>query len=191
MLRWMIGALLALALTTIARQARAGDLRLPARLRMTILFKALTYDRNLTHWRARLNVGILCHAGSEDDRRLGRETAAELVRIQDKRVKGLNIRHDLIMLKDAGKLEALVKAREINLIYLCPGVEQLLGAVRALARQQRILIVSGEAKHMGQGAALAVVQRGTRPKILIDLTTSRAQGASFDARLLNLSDVTF
>jgi hypothetical protein len=172
-------------------EASARDRRLPARLRLVILFKALTYDRHLTRQRGKLVVGIVCDKTSSASRALGYETAAELSRMAGKRVKGLKLRHSLLSVKDGKSLTKRLTEHGINVIYLSTEVGRLLPRLRALARERGLLIISGEAAHIRQGASLAVVQRGTKPRILINLTVAREQGASFDARLLNLSDVIF
>jgi hypothetical protein len=186
-----VAMLFALSLGLHPRLATAQDRRLPVRLRTVILFKALTYDRNLTRTRGKLNVGVVCAERSATSRRLGREVAVELARIQHKKVKGLQIKHSLLIVKDAKQLQDLVKRRGVNVLYLSSDIDHLLARVRAVALRHKMLVLSGEAHHIRKGAAVTVVQRGTKPKILINLTSARVQGASFDARLLNLSDVIF
>ncbi len=187
----IVALLVGLGLGLHPSLVEARDRRLPSRLRMVILFKALTYDRNLTKTRSKLNVGVVCAQQSASSQRLGREVAAELSRIQHKKVKGLQITHSQLVVKSAQQLQDLVKRRGVNVLYLSSGVDHLLPRVRAVALQRKLLVLSGEAHHIRRGAAVAVVQRGTKPKILINLTSVRVQGASFDARLLNLSDVIF
>jgi len=183
--------LIGLALGLWPAVAAARDGRLPTRLRAVILFKALTYDRNLTRQRGKLHLGVICVQRSPASRRLGREVAAELTRMQHKKVRGLQIKHSLLTVKDANQLQDLVTRSRVNMLYLSTDVDHLLPRVRALALQHKLLVLSGEAHHIRRGAAVAVVLRGTKPKILINITSARVQGASFDARLLNLSDVIF
>ena len=172
-------------------EASARDRRLPTQLRLVILFKALTYDRNLARQRGKLVVGIVCDKTSSASRALGYETAAELSRMAGKRVKGLKLSHTLLSVKNGKALTRRLNEHGINVIYLSTAVGRLLPRMRALARERGLLIISGEAEHIRQGASLAVVQRGPKPRILFNLTVAREQGASLDARLLSLSDVIF
>jgi len=187
--------LLVLVLLPLAPQrARAQELggqdrRLPVKIRLSILLRALAYDRNLAKARTAVDVGVLCLKDDKNSEEIGRQVTNQLKAFVGHRISGMKISVTSIVVGDGETLERTVKAKDINIIYTSAGTDRFFSKIRSLAASRKILVVSGEPHHVRKGAAVVVVQRGEKPRIIVNLKNSKKQGADFDSRLLQLSDV--
>lgn len=187
--------LLVLVLLPLAPQrARAQELggqdrRLPVKIRLSILLRALAYDRNLAKARTAVHVGVVCLKDDKNSEEIGRQVTNQLKAFVGHRISGMKISVTSIVVGDGETLERTVKAKDINIIYTSAGTDRFFSKIRSLAASRKILVVSGEPHHVRKGAAVVVVQRGEKPRIIVNLKNSKKQGADFDSRLLQLSDV--
>ena len=185
MVAWVLGMLLMLPAV-----ARGGDERLPVKLRVAILFKALSYDRNLEkRCPGGLRIGVVGLASNGESVAVARETAGEIGASAIRKVKGLSIHVEVLEIDGVAALRAAAKQKNLNTLYLGPGLAAQLDEILRLAREQKILVMSGEADQVQAGVALGVVQRDRKPKILVHTKAASDQGASFDARLLRLAEI--
>lgn len=185
MVSWVLGMLLVLPAV-----ARGDDDRLPVKLRVAILFKALSYDRNLEkRCPGGLRIGVVGLASNGESVAVARETAGAISASAIRKVKGLSIRAEVLEVDGAAAVRTAVKQKNLNTLYLGPGLGAQLEGILRLAREQKILVMSGETDHVQAGVALGVVQRDRKPRILVHTRAASGQGASFDARLLRLAEI--
>ncbi len=187
MSHWWLPLVLMVAMLS---ESRAWAQRVPAKLRVAITFKALTYDRNLTSGRGgQLKIGVVSLVGDDASGRVANEIKAEIKRVLGARVSGLKLSVKQISVKKGDAPAKLVSQAGVNLLYLTPLPTGMLDALRTLGRAKKLLLVSGEAAHSRSHAALTVALAGRKPQIIVNLKLARAQGANFDARLLRLAEV--
>ena len=185
MVSWVLGMLLMLPAVV-----RGGDERLPVKLRVAILFKTLSYDRNLEkRCPDGLRIGVVGLASSSESLADARETAGEIGASNIRRVKGLSIHAEVLEIDRAAAVRTAVEQKKLNALYLGPGLAAELEGILRMAREQKILVMSGETDYVQAGVALGVVLRGRKPKILVHSRAASEQGASFDARLLRLAEI--
>jgi hypothetical protein len=182
--------LLLVAVVLQATPALAADERLPAKMRVAILLKALTYDHNLkTRCAGGLRIGVVSLSGNETSASVATETLSEIRANAGKKVKGLGISVVSIGIASIDQLKNSVSSNNVNTLYLSPGLGGLLGPILDFAREKKILVLTGEAPHVKSGAAIGAVLRDQKPKILVHLKAADRQGAKLDARLLRLVEV--
>ena len=182
-------AMLALLLLA-SNPASAGDQRLPVKVRVAILFKTLTYDLNLKSRCPRgLRIGVVGKVGNESSLSIAKETIAEIKANSGKKVKGLGISVEPVIVAGMDGIKKAIEDKEINMLYLSPGMTNLLDPIIKYAAQNKVLLLTGESDHVKKGVAVGAVLRDKKPKILVHLKSAGAQGAKFDARLLRLIEV--
>lgn len=182
-------AILALLLL-VSHPAGAADQRLPVKVRVAILFKTLTYDLNLKARCPRgLHIGVVGRLGNENSLSIAKETIAEIKANAGKKVKGLGISVEPVIVAGMEGIKKAVAEKEINMLYLSPGLSNMLGPIVKFAKQNKIVLLTGESELVQKGAAVGAVLRDKKPKILVHLRAASAQGAEFDARLLRLVEV--
>jgi hypothetical protein len=178
------------ALATAAPAARAADqMPVPAELQVPLLLKILTYDRNLeSRAKAELNIGVVFDPADASSVRAKNEIAAILGKVADKTVKKLPIKYVPIEYKALPELEATVKSRGVNLLYLTPGLRNVEELIR-FSQANRITTATGVRSFMEKGVAVGVGVRQDKPEIIINLPASRSEGSEFDASLLRIATV--
>jgi TonB family protein len=174
----------------LAAPAGAGDKRLPVKTRVAILLKALTYDHNLKkRCSGGLRIGVVGLSESEASKSIANETYKEIKSKAGKKVSGLSISAAQVTVTTAAEIKAAVTSNKLNILYFAPGLEPMLNSTLRLARQKKILTMSGESGHAQSGVAIIVVMRDKKPKILVNTEAATQQGAALDARLLRLAEV--
>jgi len=185
---WVTAAVLSTLL--VSGPAAGADQRLPVKVRVAILFKTLTYDLNLkSRCPGGLRIGVVGRVGNESSLSIARETIEEIKANSGKKVKGLGISVEPVIVAGLEGIKKAVEEKEINLLYLSPGMTNLLDPIIKYAVKNKIVLLTGESEHVKKGAAVGAVLRDKKPKILVHLKLAGAQGAKFDARLLRLVEV--
>jgi hypothetical protein len=170
--------------------AGADDQRLPVKVRVAILFKTLTYDLNLkTRCPGGLNIGVVGRLGNESSLSIAKETIEEIKANSGKKVKGLGISVEPVLVAGMDGIKKAVEEKDINMLYLSPGLSNLLEPIIQFAKQKKIVLLTGESEQVQAGVAVGAILRDKKPKILVHLKSADAQGAKFDARLLRLIEV--
>jgi hypothetical protein len=171
-------------------RAAAADERLPAKVRVAILFKTLTYDHNLkSRCPNGLRIGVVSLANNQASTSVANETVSEIKANAGKKVKGLGISVVPLPVDNLAGLKSAISSNNVNTLYLSPGLSGLVGPILGFAKQNKILVLTGEAEYVKAGAAIGAVLRNQKPKILVHLKSAGSQGAKLDARLLRLVEV--
>jgi len=93
----------------------------------------------------------------------------------------INTETSLIM--EAKDVWKAVDQKKLNILYLSPGLGDMLNKISGFAKAKKILLITGESQHLKSGAALGAVLRGEKPKILLHGKAAASQGAEFDIRM--------
>jgi hypothetical protein len=168
----------------IGRFVRAEDQRLPAVHRVAILLKMLTYDQKLKlRCRGGIRIGVVGVSKDKDSMAVAKETFKAMEKGKGKRIEGLTLTIDMVEISDAKDVWKAVDKKKLNILYLSPGVDDMLKKISGFAKAKKILLITGESKHLRAGAALGAVLRGEKPKILLHGKAAASQGAEFDIRM--------
>jgi len=180
--------LLRTALTPATAMAEA--MAVPAERQVTIIFKVLTYDRQLeARAGAELVVGIVHDPTDKDSATAADEIQTTLFKFAGKTVRSLPIKYFLIEYSKPADAEAFIKAKNINMLYVTPGLSKNLPEILKIAQTHHIPTVTGVPEYVRRGVSLGIGLRQDQPQILINLASSRAEGIEFDASLLRIATI--
>ena len=173
-----------LALSLFADSAKADEL--PAKTRVTVLLTTLSYDLNIKSRGDALRIGVVGKADDGHSVKHAKEALAAFEVASSKRVKGMGIVVlDLSSSKESD-LAATIKSKSVNVLYLGSQLGSLEKTAIKLARDMKILTLSGQENTIKAGAAIGAVLEQGKPRILVNLKAAKVQGAKLDARLLRL-----
>ncbi|MBW2699605.1 MAG: YfiR family protein [Deltaproteobacteria bacterium] len=173
-----------LVLSFFADSAKANEL--PAKTRVTVLLTTLSYDLNIKSRGDALRIGVVGKADDSNSVKHAKEALAAFEVASSKRVKGMGIVALDLSSKNESDLAGAIKSKSINILYLSSHLGPLEKAAIKLARDMKILTLSGQEDTIKAGAAIGAVMEQGKPKILVNLKAAEAQGAKLDARLLRL-----
>jgi hypothetical protein len=180
----VLGCILVLFSLLAVRVVRAEDQRLPAVHRVAILLKMLTYDQKLKlRCRKGIRIGVVGVSKDKDSMAVARDTFQAMEKGRGKRIEGLPLHVEMVSISNCKDVWQAVDEQKLNILYLSPGMGGMLKEISRFAKAKKVLLITGEAKYLKEGAALGVVLRGEKPRILLHQKASVSQGADFDVRM--------
>lgn len=171
----------------ITRRAR-GDVSVPAALQAQLIGKIAAFDRNFPA-RAMRNglVLVVQRAGDDESARNARAISAALRDLSD--IGGFPKTVEVIAFGGAAALADISKERRPAIIYLATGLEGESPAIAGALAGGDVLTVGASGAFAETGTNVGFDLEGSRPKIVVNLPTSRAQNVDFKADLLRLARV--
>lgn len=183
-------AVLALLAALVAPAALAAA-DVPATAQASILLKVLSYDRKL-EGRAGgvVKIAFLFRSGdpASDASRAAIASAFDDA-VAQFNVAGMKVKTVAIAFGGLPKLEADLVREHAAAVYLCDGLADDIASIVKLTQGHSMLTLSGNDGYVKAGASVAVARRGTKSAIVINLKSSRAEGADLDSRLLKLAEI--
>ena len=182
----ILAALLAFTVLPV----RAQSMALPAELQVPLILKILTYDRQFeAKAKKELAIGIVFDPGDGASSKAAEQISDTLFKFTGKTVKKLPLKYYLVEFTTAADLEATIKKRGINVLYLCPGIAKSLQSVIKISQAQSITTATGVPDYVRRGVAVGIGVFQDKPQILINLPSSKSEGSEFDASLLQIATV--
>jgi hypothetical protein len=177
-----------------------GDTRVPHRISVRMLLKALSYDRNLVARSGEaVRVGALVRASHPDSERDGSAFVGELREILDSpamasflanSAQGLGFDVALVAAGSGQEAGRSIQQGHVNVVYLTDGWSGVdVRAVVRLAEELKLLVVASTREQVEAGAALGVFPVDGRPRFVVNVAGAMRQGAQFDSGMLRMADV--
>src|SRR5262245_11659811 len=182
--------ILAVLLVLTSLPARAQSMALPAELQVPLILKILTYDRQFeAKAKKEVAIGIVFDPADAASGKAAEQVSDTLYKFSGKTVKKLPLKYYLVEFTNETELEATVKKRGINVLYLCPGITKSLQSVIKISQAQSITTATGVPDYVRRGVAVGIGVFQDKPQILINLPSSKSEGSEFDASLLQIATV--
>jgi hypothetical protein len=170
------------------RHADAEAISVPISLQVELLDRLLWYERGLQRRTERtLNALIVTRTQDNESARAAAQVAAQLERV--KTLAGKAVAFTRVTYESPAQIKKLTLERHAYLVYLAPGLEEVLGALAAELRGQTVLTVSCVAGDVARGAVLTFELSSAKPRIALNLGRARDQKLDFDAQLLRIARV--
>jgi hypothetical protein len=172
-----------------ATRARTEEELAPSR-QVVIIMRALAYDGNLkTRAGSAIDLTVLFKKGDARSEQMAGTMAKAFGALATTPVAGLPIVVSRLAYGGAESLAKWISTSATDMVYACEGLEAELGAITEVTRKSKVLTVGSTPEHVRRGVSLGVFQVDSRTTILLNLTSSRLEGAAFAADLLRLATV--
>ncbi len=186
MLAGSVATGLALVCTTEAVRAQAAAV--PADIQAELIAKLETYDRSFPARAGPVaHVLIVVRPGSSKSELSAADTKAALGRID--RIGGLPHQESVVAFAGAAALAERCRSEQAAVVYLTPGFDDDVDAVRVALSSVSVLSVGSTADYVPRGVVLGFELESGKAKIVINLEQAKLQGVSFPADLLRLMRV--
>jgi hypothetical protein len=160
----------------------------PAGIQAELLSKLEGYDRNFA---ARAGdtakTLILVKAGNTRSELSAAEMRSALSRVD--RIGGLPHQELVVPFESADALAERCRSDRIAVVYLTPGFDTDIEALRASLSTANVLTLAAVTDYVAQGAVLGFELESGKPKIVINLEQARRQGVNFPPDLVRLMRV--
>jgi hypothetical protein len=179
---------LILALLASATPARAQDV--PPERQVLILGRALAYDDDIKNRAGDdVTIAVLAKTGNPSSETMGANMLKAFRGIGGVKVQGLGLKFTQLGFTNGPTLQANLASQNVDVLYVCAGLEADLPAVIEATRKRRIVSIGSRLEHVERGLALGVFQVDGRPTIVVNLPASKAEGSAFSSDLLRLAKV--
>lgn len=183
-LRAFFGILLVFLAAVLAAQS------VPASQQAALFSRILAYDRALkARAGSQVTLGIVFKASDPASRAAADEMLAGFAPLRSRTIHDLPFDVVSSPYTDAVALAAWMDGRNIDVLYLAPGLDTSFNEIQAVAAKRRVASLTSDRRQVQQGAAIGVVNKDGKPAILINLTSARALGMDLDPKLLQLAEV--
>lgn len=181
--RLLLPLLLVLPLPSVAQTMTVN-----AEDQVMILLKVLTYDRQFEAKAGqRLKIGIVYVDSDAASVKMADEIGTMLKKHSAKPVKKIPFTYVMISYTTPAAVEATIKAEDISLLYVAPGNTKNLRDLIRISQQHKVTTATGVPEYVEKGLALGVGIERDRPRIHINLASSKSEGSEFDASLLQIA----
>lgn len=185
-----IGVVAAFALALGAPHSSASAYDASAQNKALLILRILSYDHNLrTRAGERVTVLVLHHPYEETSLRAREELVGSLKKMQRVKVAGLPINVASFAYSDTRGLESRLALTRPAAVFVCPGLEGEVGSISAVTRRASALTVTTSEPDVRRGLSVAIVRSEGKDRIIINVPAARAEGARFDAGLLQLATI--
>jgi hypothetical protein len=165
-------------------EARAGTVDDETR----ILLRAISFDRALaTRAGAEVVVSVVYDARATNGERERDGRVQAFRKLSDRTIAGLPMR---VISSDCSPPARIDEAlRGVDIVFLTRGAKDCVRAVTAATRKLRIASLASERALIEQGVTIGVTIESARPKLLVNLRASKAEGLDLTSQMLQLAEV--
>jgi hypothetical protein len=184
------GAAMSLGVAALcaSRSGMAQVSSVPAEIQAELLSKLEGYDRGFA---ARAGdaarVLLVVKPGSTKSETSAEEMRSALGRID--RFAGLPHQETIVPYPGAQALAQRCRADKIAVVYLTPGFDDELEALRVALADDNVLSLGAVSDYVPKGIVLGFELASGKPKILINLEQAKRQGVNFSSDVLRLMTV--
>ncbi len=171
------------------REALAGD-DVPPEQQVLILSRALVYDDNFKERvGSEVKLAVVSKVGNSGSEACGAAMLKAFKGVGNLKLAGLPLKTTQSTFKDAASFGNAIGNDEIDVVYLCPGLDSSVNDIVELTRKRKVISVGSRESYVKSGVSLGVFLTNGRPTIMVNLNGSRSEGASFSSDLLRLATV--
>ena len=169
----------------------AADFEVPVELQAKLFLTAFTYDNNLERREGKqLNIGILYFPEVSKSKDEAMDFSKALDSFKSKKVGGLSIGNVLLAYNGNVDLKNKILTNGINMLYVASGKNNIVKEVTKVAKSEKVLSFTGLVEYVTEcGISMAVGLKANKPKIYLNLSSAKEEGADFSAKFLRIVEI--
>ena len=166
------------------------EMPVPAKQRVAIFLKVLTFDRRIAHTKKKdLLVAILYQSGFRGSVRVKDQVEEAFTKASSDSPAGRALKLVVIDADREPDLAATLRRLEAEALYVTPLRALDIATVINAARRTSTLTLTGVPEYVEAGLSIGLTMKQDKPQILVNLEASRAEGADLAAPLLKLATI--
>jgi hypothetical protein len=190
----MLKHLLILALITgggIPAPVFADNGNIPVALQAKLFLTALTYDKNLEKRAStQLDIALLYFPWSGESKEAALDLSKTLETFKDKKISGRSFNAFLHTYNGDFGLKEKLAEKNIDVLFIVGGEESMVRDIIKVTQAEKILSCSNRAAYVTTcGVTMAVGLKDNKPKIYLNLTSAKLEGADFSAKFLRVAEI--
>ena len=180
-----------IALMSLPPSVVADNGDVPLDLQAKLFLTAPTYDKNLEKRAdALLNIGIVYFTDAPQSKKEAEDFSNTLKEFKDKKISGRSFKAVLLTYNGNGDLKKKLVEEEIDVVSISRGEKQQVEKLLKLTQTEKILSCTSKAEYVTTcGVTMAVGLRDNKPKIYLNLSSAKREGADFSAKFLRVAEI--
>ena len=164
---------------------------IPVDLQAKLILTALTYDKNLEeHASEQLEIAVLYFPWSVQSKEEALNFSKTLEMFQDKKISGRNFTVSLLIYNGDGGFKEKIADKHVDVLFIAGGEEPMVREITKISQSAKILSCSSRAKYVTTcGVTMAVGLKDNKPKIYLNLSSAKREGADFSAKFLRVAEI--
>ena len=175
-----------------AALSHAQEMAVPVKVQFELLDKILIFDRNL---KERVGDEIVIGVVYQQKHRASLLVKDEFIKIisdlPKKQIRGIPLQCTAINFTDQFALTKEILTNKIDILYIAPLRGVNLKSISAVSQPKGILTFAASPDYTKRGLTMAIGTKGEKPQIIINLSSSRAEGVRFNSKLLQLAKIIY
>ena len=190
----MLKYLLILMLITgegIPAPLSADNGNIPVNLQAKLFLTALTYDKNLEKRAStQLDIALLYFPWSAESKEAALDLSKTLETFKDKKISGRNFSVLLLTYNGDGGFKEKIADKHVDVLFIAGGEEPMVREAIKVTQAEKILSCTSRAKYVTTcGVTMAVGLKDNKPKIYLNLSSAKREGADFSAKFLRVAEI--
>ena len=175
----------------IAVPVSADNGDVPVDLQTKLFLTALTYDKNLEkHPGIDLDIAVLYFPWSVQSKEEALNFSKTLEMFQDKKLSGRNFNVSLLTYNGDGGFKEKIAEKHVDVLFVAGGKEPMVREITKITQSAKILSCSSRAQYVTTcGVTMAVGIKDKKPKIYLNLSSAKREGADFSAKFLRVAEI--
>jgi hypothetical protein len=168
----------------------AAEPQVPPDMQAHVLVRTLAFDRALPgRAGTALGLGVVFGSPEQDSMRFQYDLRRAFQRMSGTKVLGRTVTVHIHTYKGVADLTGWIQEKEIDALYIAPGLRSEVVAIRGVCRQHKIASLAAGRWLVEQGVAIGVVPNGEKLRIIVNLAAATSAGMDLDGKLLQLAEV--
>lgn len=178
-----------LALLSVPAPGRA-DGGLPIAYQIPLLMKLVTYEFNLMgKTQPMITIGVLYRPEDAGSLNCYQSFESQFKQRKDLAIRGHQLSLIGIPLHSEDTLRLPPGHPDVDILYVAPGNEDRITAISRWTREMKSLSVTGSEASVEQGLSVALISRGAKEGITINLPASLEEGREWNVNVLQVARV--
>ena len=190
----IVGCIVSLAIMAhgfLPVQVIADNGKIPVDLQAKLFLTALTYEKNMKEKAVgQFDIGILYFPWLPKSKKEALLFSKALESFKDKKISGLNFNVFLFTYNGAASIKEAIAHKHVEALFIAEGTERSLKEIIQLTRSEKILSWTNKTEYVAScGVTIGVGIKENKPKIYINLTSAKSEGADFSAKFLRIAEI--
>jgi hypothetical protein len=179
----------ALIASILGRPAWSEEMDVPLDVQLPLLLKVMTYDQRGATRGAGFYIAIAYSSSNPTSAKVKEMVLPTVSKLRLATIDNKSVNWTFVDLAKGGELDKMLKAEPVTALYVTPGLKGQIPDVVRTCQEAQVSTVTGVSAYVAEGISVGIGQEEGKPKIVVNLPSSKAEGSSFSSSLLGLARV--
>jgi hypothetical protein len=181
----------ALIASILGGPAWGEEMDVPLDVQLPLLLKVMTYDQTGARrgGGAGFYIAIAYSSSNPISAKVKEMVLPTVSKLRLATIDNKSVNWTFVDLAKGGELDKILKAEPVTALYVTPGLKGQIPELVRTCQEAQVSTVTGVSAYVAEGISVGIGQEEGKPKIVVNLPSSKAEGSSFSSSLLGLARV--